>query len=115
MRRFNLLNEFRQVVRGFVDTLKIFKEVLSKRKSYKQVVLAAEFHISTDGAHNAVDDVRVLSKLVTAASVDQAVLLRHAKTVSQIIANENRLARKPTLAKELECLRPRASTSMISK
>ena len=55
---------FYSTVVGFVDTLQVFKKEYPKRKSYKQVVLMMDLLQETYSAHNALDDVKALQRLL---------------------------------------------------
>ncbi|XP_044741952.1 uncharacterized protein LOC123302923 [Chrysoperla carnea] len=76
MKQVELLTEFKNTVSGFCDTLPLFKSKLPERKSeklsLKQSALA-EKYLQTDdlkGAHNAINDVSVLQKLVYHAKIN---------------------------------------------
>jgi len=73
LRHFNnigLLNAFLEVVTGFVDTLDVMKAALPKRtESFKQTSLGALYEIDTEDAHDAVGDVRILSKIIESAGI----------------------------------------------
>ncbi|XP_057335065.1 uncharacterized protein LOC130673868 [Microplitis mediator] len=75
MKQVDLLTEFRGIVSGFCDTLPLFKSKLPERKSkklsFKQSALAEEFLEADDlkNAHNAINDVSVLQKLVYHAKI----------------------------------------------
>ena len=85
MRSFGLLEDFLQVVAGFVDTLHVFHEKFplhkGSKQSFSQPVLAAEYGIDNPHAHNAIGDVTVLELLVSKMGLRQTDFLRHVKTV----------------------------------
>lgn len=60
----NLLSRFESNILGFVDTLKLFKNVYPGLHSYSQSKLCLTLLDFTYGAHNAEEDVTALQKLV---------------------------------------------------
>ncbi|XP_008216696.1 uncharacterized protein LOC103317949 [Nasonia vitripennis] len=72
IRHFNLLDQFRQVVVGFTDSLSLFKKRFPGRRekgSYKLTTLAKDFigvspKEAQEYAHDAMYDVKLLEKLV---------------------------------------------------
>lgn len=71
LKKFDLLDEFQCVVKGFSDTLEIFREKLPDRKKEKKKFSQEAFALdffgdnSVNGVHNAVNDVLLLGKLLT--------------------------------------------------
>uniref|UniRef100_K1Q752 Exonuclease domain-containing protein n=1 Tax=Magallana gigas TaxID=29159 RepID=K1Q752_MAGGI len=59
------------VVTGCVDSLAMFKKCFKNQDSYKQESLYRSLFNETYGAHNAVDDVKALGKLVQHALLSQ--------------------------------------------
>ena len=74
-------HEFSQKVIGFSDSLTAFRERFPERKIYTQESLAKDLLGATYNAHNALDDVRMLQKLVSRYIPDE-LLLKHSFTVS---------------------------------
>ncbi|XP_045169671.2 DNA polymerase III PolC-type-like isoform X1 [Mercenaria mercenaria] len=62
-----MFSELCACVIGLVDTLPVFKSVCPKRESYKQEDLARTLLSKVYNAHNALDDVKCLSELVSYA------------------------------------------------
>jgi len=69
-----LWDPFKRLVFGFVDTLPFFRKKLatSKPPAFTQSALAEFYGISNVEAHNAVNDCRVLSAIVSAAGVSNS-------------------------------------------
>ena len=68
------------MVAGFIDTLQVMKSHLPARKEpFKLSSLADLYGINADDAHDAVADVKMLERIISAAEVPSAVLLRHSK------------------------------------
>ncbi|XP_028412163.1 uncharacterized protein LOC114534884 [Dendronephthya gigantea] len=74
------MSEFSQAVIGFSDSLTAFRELFPERKTYKQTDLAKDLLRATYNAHNALDDVRILQKLVS-KFITNDMLLKHSFTV----------------------------------
>ncbi len=60
------MNEFLNYVLAFVDTLSLFRSKVPKPASYKQEFLAKHFCLESYNAHDAVDDVNMLAKILCA-------------------------------------------------
>lgn len=75
------MKEFDQKVLGFSDTLTAFRERFPERRSFSQTNLAKDLLRTTYNAHNAVDDVKILQKLVSKFISDE-LLLKHSFTIS---------------------------------
>ncbi|KAA0724730.1 hypothetical protein E1301_Tti015232 [Triplophysa tibetana] len=79
LREFGLVNEFREVVSGCVDTWSLSKDMFSL-KSYSLKNLVDHFLRQTYGAHDAREDVRVLQDLYRVWKPRKEVVMMH-KTV----------------------------------
>lgn len=66
LQQFHLLQEFQQVVTGFLDTFLLSKNVYRGLGSYSQGNLVRHFLGETYDAHNAEEDARMLQKLFNA-------------------------------------------------
>ena len=67
LRECNLIEEFRQKVDGFLDTLPLSRQLYPERKGaggYKQEALVQDLVKQSYSAHNAIDDVAALEKLL---------------------------------------------------
>lgn len=67
-----------------------------EKKKFSQGALALEFLDSADveGAHNAVNDVRVLHKLINTLSITEDIIKNNARNVSAIVKQRELLANK---------------------
>ncbi|KAM9528241.1 protein PML-like [Salvelinus alpinus] len=78
LREYSLMDEFQKVVSGFLDTLKIGKEMFpSTRTGYSQKSLVRVFLEKTYEAHNALEDVKALQELYQKWSPSQELVRRH--------------------------------------
>lgn len=91
-----LFEEFQVFVKGFSDSLYIFKKILKDRKklklSFNQTALVSDFLDSTDilEAHNALNDVIMLKKLMEKLCKDKSVIYDNTRTVDFIINAKKR-------------------------
>ncbi|XP_062858652.1 protein PML-like [Trichomycterus rosablanca] len=76
LREFDLLDNFFDVVSGFLDTLLLSREMFSLQK-YSQPFLVQHFLHKTYGAHNATEDVRLLQELFTVWRPSPNLVIRH--------------------------------------
>lgn len=63
LQQYFLLQEFQQVVSGFVDTFLLSKNLFHNLRSYSQESMVQQFLGKTYNAHNAVEDARMLQEL----------------------------------------------------
>lgn len=93
MKAVGLLEEFGSIVRGFTDTIPIFKsckELASRVKEkgkFSLSVLANDYlgPDSTRGAHNAVVDVRMLDNLLEKFAITEIELINRAVSLSSVV------------------------------
>ncbi|CAC5355427.1 unnamed protein product [Mytilus coruscus] len=64
----SMYDNFTQIVMGFVDSLAVFRSGFPKIEKYNQPFLAQHFCKEEYNAHNAVDDVNMLDKILIAAN-----------------------------------------------
>ena len=83
--RCNLLNHFRESVAGFVDTLSLFKNVLPERKTYSQESLVTDLLGVSYEAHDSLEDVRALQKLVAHVNVSSKEISESSFTVDYAV------------------------------
>ncbi|KAL7858017.1 hypothetical protein AOLI_G00181190 [Acnodon oligacanthus] len=76
LREFYLLDQFRDVVSGFLDTLLLSREMFALPK-YSQPYLVQHFLQKSYGAHNATEDVKALQDLYTVWRPNTELLNRH--------------------------------------
>lgn len=86
------MKEFTSVVVGFADTLHVFKEKLPDRKinkqKFTQEALAADYLDPTSelqAAHNAINDVQILMKLLQSLDVEKALITKHSRSVMSLL------------------------------
>lgn len=97
MDKHNLLNEFKSVVKGFVDTIPVFKNVpamkkrVKERKNFKLISLACDYLEPKDtrDAHNAISDVRMLHALLLKFSVTKTTLNSFVVSIENISYNKD--------------------------
>lgn len=65
----NLKNELCKTIEGFVDSLSLIRSKYPKLQKFSQEFLAQYFCSETYSAHNAVDDVRMLTKILECAGI----------------------------------------------
>lgn len=113
----DLWTEFNEVVHGFVDTYQVLQKVLPQRKTdklkFNQCDLARDIlgPESAEGAHNALNDVTILQKIINKIPIPKEDLRNYAKSTSSVLIDLNMPARKKTL----ECLEKFISKNMINK
>lgn len=83
----SLVDEFSEVVSGFVDTLKVIRKITSRKGKGACSIsgLCIFYNISNAGAHNAVYDCKILSKILYKANVTGRILVNDAKTFMEKI------------------------------
>ena len=67
---------------GYVDTLPLFKSLYPNETSYSQISLYQHIVGGDYVAHNALEDVKALSKLLLSANTDKATLIRFSMSTS---------------------------------
>lgn len=70
-----LLDKFCVPVKGFVDSLPLFKKVFPGLGCYKQEFLVKNILQQTYGAHDAIEDTKALGNLITHAQLDSCQIL----------------------------------------
>lgn len=109
----NMMEEFKEVVRGFTDTLPLFKNKMTERKSNKQSfsqsVLAEDLldPQAAVGAHDARVDVMILEQLVNheAIGVSELELIDNAVTINYIVNREHKVFQSKIIRNSLEVFR----------
>lgn len=71
-------DEYEASIHGFIDTLDVIRRV-TKRKKCSISSLAEDLQISSDGAHNAINDVNILSNILRNLHINNATLLENIK------------------------------------
>ncbi|XP_015590940.1 uncharacterized protein LOC107265719 [Cephus cinctus] len=118
-----LMQEFRAVVCGLMDTLPFLKKKLPERlktkQSFSQSILAKDL-VGADaavGAHNAIADVRMLEMVLQNIGVTASELNTHcqAVTLQSKITADSETARTKLNRCTLDCLKGNVSTGMLTK
>ncbi|XP_024892943.1 uncharacterized protein LOC112468124 [Temnothorax curvispinosus] len=121
MRKFGLLTDFMSVVRGFADTLPMFRTLLverrKKKKKFSQTVLAQDFlgPSAIEGAHDAQNDIRILRQLINTIGIDNEAIKVAAKTTNNIVKEQEKMVVEQTNKAALQSLKPGVSAGMIAK
>lgn len=68
LQKCDLLNSFQSCVVGFVDTLILFKSVMPQREKYSQENLVSDLLGISYSAHDSLEDVRALQRLLLQGS-----------------------------------------------
>ena len=72
-----MVSEFSNHVLAFVDSLSLLRSKVPKLSSYKQEFLAGYFCQESYNAHDAVDDVQMLSKILCASVMTKEDCVKH--------------------------------------
>ena len=119
--KLGLFAEFALAVKGFADTLPLFRGILPERKKEKkkfsQGSLAHDYLGPTaiEGAHNAVQDVKILTELITVIGLTTDKIKQGAKSISQLIKERDSQAIHASNSISLEVLKNGVSLGMRSK
>ena len=97
---------------GFVDTLTLFKTVLPLREKYFQESLVSDVLGISYGAHDCLEDVRALQKLVTYKEVTEKQILESSFSTDCAVSSTKYHLNK---AINLQSLQPLITTNVISK
>ncbi|XP_043267423.1 uncharacterized protein [Venturia canescens] len=116
-----LLTKFISVVKGFADTLIIFKNHLPERqkgkKKFSQAALAQDFlgKAPAIGAHNVKNDVETLNDLIRVIGIDTEIIMKEAKSVTKIL-KEHELSASYAINKiDLQVLKSGVTPGTIKK
>lgn len=101
-----MVEHFKSVIEGFCDTLPITRKCTGKKAlgDNKLEMLAKNFKINNDEAHNAICDVQMLEQVLNKLNVSKATLLASSVTWSHIEENENFSKNLPNALKALVTL-----------
>ena len=78
----DLLNSFQSCVVGFVDTLILFKAILPQREKYSQESLVSDLLGISYSAHDSLEDVRALQRLVLYKEVNEKAIIKSSFTLN---------------------------------
>ncbi|XP_034936071.1 uncharacterized protein [Chelonus insularis] len=87
-----MIPTFQKFVIGFSDTLPIFRSLLNRRTQTSQVELAKEFlnDVSTDEAHNAIEDVQILEKLVKYFKISDDTFIEKKQSIQEFLLDREK-------------------------
>lgn len=123
MHAIGLLETFGLVVKGFTDTLPVFKSSkeliprIAEKKSFKLTDLAHDYlgPDSSEGAHNATVDVEILDNLLKRFAIEETELISRAVSFSSVAnADRDRKERK-TRIDDMAAIKGAVSAAMITK
>ncbi|KAL1487723.1 hypothetical protein ABEB36_015630 [Hypothenemus hampei] len=84
-----MYEEFETIIDGFVDTLKIFRNVLPKQSKYTLESLAQNSGVNTAGAHNALMDVKMLCNLLVIHKIPESKLYEYKQPLAEYMRIES--------------------------
>lgn len=108
----NLLNPFTECVAGFVDSLSLFKNVLPERKTYSQESLVPDLLGISYGAHESLEDVRALQKVVSHVNVNSKKNSESSFTVDYAMESNKYCANRAT---NMHTVQPLIAAKVVSK
>ncbi|XP_068992261.1 DNA polymerase III subunit epsilon-like [Neodiprion pinetum] len=90
---------FQKCIIGFSDTLPIFRSLLNRHTQTSQVDLAKEFltDVSTDEAHNAIEDVQILEKLVKYFKISDDTFIEKKQSIQAFLLDQDKKKRNARL------------------
>ena len=100
MEKNGFLPDFKGVIGGFIDTFELFKSAMPGRQGkgmYKQETLVREFLGVTYDAHNSVEDVKVLQRLVQHMNFDPSIVHKMSFDMDYVEKKSKERKRKETL------------------
>lgn len=123
MNAVGLLEEFGSIVRGFTDTIPIFKSSqelasrVTEKGSFKLTVLADDYlePDSAIGAHNAKVDVQMLDDLLNRFMINEIELISRSVPFSSVVNAERNRKEKKERIDAMAVLKGSVSAHMITK
>ncbi|XP_068696144.1 DNA polymerase III PolC-type-like [Montipora foliosa] len=112
LQKCDLLSSFQSCVVGFVDTIILFKTVLPQREKYSLPSLVSDLLNVSYSAHDSLEDVRALQRLVFYKEVNDKAIIESSFTLNYAINNIKYCLNK---ADNLRTLRPLIASKVISK
>ena len=111
-KKYDLLSYFQDCVIGFVETLALFKKALPNREKYSQESLDADLLGMCYSAHNSLEDVRALQRLVSCKEGSRKYLIESSFTTEFAVRSTNYCIQKKF---NLQTLHPLVTTNAVSK
>ena len=99
-----MVSEFSNHVLAFVDSLSLLRSKVPKLSSYKQEFLAGYFCQESYNAHDAVDDVKMLSKILCASGMTKEDCVKHSYASNSHFLQEDFNLAKARNVGSLHCL-----------
>ena len=97
---------------GFVNTLSLFKNVLPERKTYSQKSLVTDLLGVYYGAHDSLEDVRALQKLVSHVNVSSKEISESSLTVDYAVESTKYCVNRAT---NMHTLQPLLVAKVVTK
>ena len=88
LQKCDLLNSFQSCVVGFVDTLILFKAILPQREKYSQESLVSDLLGISYSAHDLLEDVRALQRLVSYKEVNEKAIIKASFSLNYAINSD---------------------------
>ena len=85
LQKCDLLNSFQSCVVGFVDTLMLFKSIMPHRNKYSQESLVSDLLGISYSAHDSLDDVGALQRLLSWKEVNEKAIIKSSFTLNYAI------------------------------
>ncbi|XP_070170380.1 uncharacterized protein [Polyergus mexicanus] len=124
LKKKSMIEDFKNLIVGFVDTLIILRKLYPERKGpgmFELSALAEYLQIKLPGnIHNATHDVRILEKIaskmiITTKETTKKILVQNMKSFTELLAHETRLQKATVLRPSLNFLEDVISKRMIKK
>lgn len=112
LQKCDLLNSFQSCVVGFVDTLILFKAILPQREKYSQESLVSDLLGISYSAHDSLEDVRALQRLVSYKEVNEKAIIKASFSLNYAINSTKYCLNK---AVNIHSLQPLIVSKVISK
>ena len=82
LQKCDLLNSFQSCVVGFVDTSIFFKSIMPQREKYSQESLVSDLLGISYSAHDSLEDVRALQRLLSCKEVNEKGIIKSSFTLN---------------------------------
>ena len=111
-KKYDLLSYFQDCVIGFGDTLALFKKALPNREKYSKESQVADLLGVCYSAHNSLEDVRALQRLVACKEVNRKYLIESIFTTEFAVRSTKYRVEKKF---HLQTFHPLVTTKVVSK
>ena len=113
LQKCDLLNSFQSCVVGFVDTLILFKSVMQQREKYSQENLVSDLLGISYSAHDSLEDVRALQRLLSCKEVNEKAIIKSSFTFFCYAINSTKYCLNKAV--NIHSLQPLIVSKVISK